>query len=379
MNRARSEGLYNSLMTPRYTELDSLRGLAALTVFFHHGILISILFGALNRSNIPPMLAVVSPIPKAVVWAGQAPVILFFVLSGFVLSLPWVRGRNPAYGSFAVKRICRIWVPYLAALGITLALRIWAANPGRLAFDRWEEPISAALAFNLVGLIGVFDPGAVNTAIWTLTQEMRISLVYPLILRGVSRASWKPVVVCAATASVGALVIRRLLHLQQENFLYSVHYATLFVVGYLAARYQPVITRRRSPWMLPLGLLLFTYGAWFFPGRQFLHSAIFNDWSAAAGSFVLILTSTSESTLGVMLRWKVPAWLGKVSYSFYLLHLPILDACLLHFSVPVAIAIALPAALLAAELSYRWIERPAIALGAGLVAQPVRVAAIATN
>ena len=45
---------------------------------------------------------------------GPEAVILFFVLSGFVLSLPAVNGRPQTYPTFITRRIFRIYVPYLA-------------------------------------------------------------------------------------------------------------------------------------------------------------------------------------------------------------------------------------------------------------------------
>ena len=52
---------------------------------------------------------------------GAEAVILFFVLSGFVLSLPAVDGRPQSYFTFVTRRIFRIYVPYLAALAVSVA------------------------------------------------------------------------------------------------------------------------------------------------------------------------------------------------------------------------------------------------------------------
>jgi peptidoglycan/LPS O-acetylase OafA/YrhL len=59
----------------------------------------------------------------------------------------------------------------------------------------------------------------------------------------------------------------------------------------------------------------------------------------------------------------VARWLGKRSYAFYLWHLPILDLVEEHTShMKVAIAVALPLSLLAAEISWRLVETPALRL-----------------
>ena len=53
---------------------------------------------------------------------GEAAVILFFVLSGYVLALPFIAGTQLTYGRYLVKRICRIWLPFAAAILLAAAL-----------------------------------------------------------------------------------------------------------------------------------------------------------------------------------------------------------------------------------------------------------------
>ncbi len=48
--------------------------------------------------------------------AGHEAVILFFLLSGFVLTIPYLLPDPPGYLRFLTRRVIRIYVPYLAAL-----------------------------------------------------------------------------------------------------------------------------------------------------------------------------------------------------------------------------------------------------------------------
>ena len=48
--------------------------------------------------------------PLAVLRAGREAVDFFFVLSGFVLVLPFLKGPV-AYPDFVFRRVCRIWIP----------------------------------------------------------------------------------------------------------------------------------------------------------------------------------------------------------------------------------------------------------------------------
>jgi len=76
--------------TFRYTSLDGLRGLASLVVLVHHCFLISPQLAAAVDSNgtgpFESWVWWVTFTPVHLLWAGQEAVIVFFILSGFVLT-----------------------------------------------------------------------------------------------------------------------------------------------------------------------------------------------------------------------------------------------------------------------------------------------------
>ena len=69
----------------RFVELDALRGLAALIVVLHH-------LRLLWQGDVEPSSRILRMLLTLLNPAGNGAVILFFVLSGFVLSLPAVAG-----------------------------------------------------------------------------------------------------------------------------------------------------------------------------------------------------------------------------------------------------------------------------------------------
>jgi peptidoglycan/LPS O-acetylase OafA/YrhL len=99
-------------------ELNGLRGVAVLAVFFHHA------FYATLGSTLTVRWGLLAGLSARLFQYGDAGVDLFFVLSGFLITSLLFRDRqNPAfYRDFYWKRALRIGPVLLVALGITLAL-----------------------------------------------------------------------------------------------------------------------------------------------------------------------------------------------------------------------------------------------------------------
>src|SRR5579883_2797681 len=160
---------------PRYNELDSLRGLAAATVVFGH--LEALVFGApaipgSGWDHWRHLLEAVNRTPLTVLMGGGAAVRFFFVLSGFVLMLPYLRHRENPYAPYIVKRICRIYLPYLAAVAVAvLANWLLAGYPlpgfGGAIRETWSQPVSARVVLQHVLMLGTFPTARFNTVLWS--------------------------------------------------------------------------------------------------------------------------------------------------------------------------------------------------------------------
>jgi len=149
-----------------FPELESLRGIAVLMVMMYHlnsGVLLS-------ASSARPSLV------NSFVLAGHAGVDLFFVLSGFLLSLPLIAdsfgGRRASLSRYFQRRALRILPLYWCAVVVTTVLS--ASTP---------RDLLRGLPY-LVFLQGIVDLGRlpISSGIWwSLVTEVQFYLILPLL------------------------------------------------------------------------------------------------------------------------------------------------------------------------------------------------------
>jgi peptidoglycan/LPS O-acetylase OafA/YrhL len=360
--------------TARFIELDSLRGLAALTVVVDH-------FVVLWAQDVQPTSRVVRALLWRVSPIGREAVMLFFVLSGFVLSLPAISGRPQTYFIFAVRRVFRIYVPYLAAIAVSVAGAFWlhgtvTQSPWFHTF--WSEPVNWPLVGQHLLFLGAYNTDQFDGPIWSLVQEMRISLIFPLLCGLVLRlkSGWCFAIIAGLGAIALALDKWSTPHGLGVND--SFYFASLFVLGIFLARERD----RLRAWFLRFPRLArFLIGVlclWLyllagprltrFAGDRFgSASTDISQWITAFGGGGLMIVSLNSAWCHKILSWSPIHLLGKVSYSLYLWHCIVLLYCvhLLYGRMPLWAILCLVLVLTfpVSWCSYRWIELPSIALG----------------
>jgi peptidoglycan/LPS O-acetylase OafA/YrhL len=367
----------------RLPSLDALRGIAAFWVVLHHCWASSAAAIALG-----PALRFT---PLRLFWGARPPVIFFFVLSGFVLALPHLRGKRPSYFSFVVQRACRIYLPFAASILLSLAAAILlAAGPtsGATAFfdDIWSGVSPGLVGAHLL-MTGVIGETNLDSPMWSLVQEMRISVVFPLLVTVALAAGWKRTVL--AGAGVFGAAWWSLHHLGQDEFGYyaavssaasgllTVYFLLPFVIGITLAINRDTLVRAIRN-VGPLGKAALWAAAASALLAPPLSAGLDALYSLGAGLLIALVLSTpaAATALGV----SPLQWLGRISYSLYLIHIPVLAAAvhLLRPHLPLEWIIALTPLLsvLAAQAMFRLVEAPSIRLGrrlAGLAGRGVRL------
>ena len=306
----------------RLHALDGLRGLAAFGVVLLH---VWLYTGANDpNKNLTTDL-----------WMGELRVcvLLFFVLSGFLLAQPWVAGRTPKLGRYVVRRAARIAPAYWLALAGTVLLLHHSGN-GR---DINLHDLPKFIVF----VQNVFPQtrNQLDPPMWSLHVEVSFYVLLPLIGLALTRSSRRGMlVVCAVLIAAGtAFTTASTLRGWAPEITWTLpSYLATFACGIGAA----VLAHGRQPSRLT-AIAVFVAGAatvygdcvWHMQGYStFFHSL--RDLPAALGFAAMVW---AVALRGAPLLGSRPLRaLGTLSYGIYLWHYPVLYWLQMHDLFPKA-------------------------------------------
>jgi len=314
----------------RLVYVDALRGLAALTVVFHHT---TTLF-----PNLYAGLAAIYPAGhRAAMFISDRnydAVLLFFVLSGFSIRLSTGRaGLVTAVdvNVYLYRRFKRILPLFGAALALTALL---GALGGQLSEPAFSLP---TLVGNLLFLQtaatvrGVwFVPYGDDGPLWSLSFEMFYYLLFPVMvfgLAGLQIANRAVSFACAAGLSLLGLALYNVAPCPPFSFL------SLFAVWYWGADLAEHHLRSTKDGIVTVVCLIASVIA-MIVGIRWLTSAtvqswavgcaIYCAWRAGFSLFKNKLMAVGKNTNLLRALWLPFARLGHISYAVYLFHFPML-------------------------------------------------------
>ncbi|MGH2507534.1 MAG: acyltransferase family protein [Ktedonobacteraceae bacterium] len=364
-----------------------------------------------------------NPLASSVAIAGASGVTLFFVLSGFLLFLPYAKallfaGRWPLARSFYIRRALRIMPGYYLSLFLLIFLSarqyLQPANLGKLGLFLTFLMDSSRPTFRQL-----------NGPYWTLAVEWQFYMILPLLTLGILlvvrrvRLAWRfrAVTLCLFGIMAGGLGIRffglyfaarpSITFLVPRPALNVVLFFTFGIIGkyteefavgmlgaliYVYAQSLPPEHRfvrklhQRSLWLWGGGILILAFSAmWNFqsfpatPAWPFLNPIMpYFSWLsemllAVGYSMCIMAILFGPRELQRLFTWRPLRWIGLISYSLYIWHLPILTFG--HYLIPNTIfpnkyiaylfcwvwiiVVAVPFC----ALYYAFVERPGIKLG----------------
>jgi peptidoglycan/LPS O-acetylase OafA/YrhL len=303
--------------------LNATRGLAAVLVAFQHARLVF-----LQPAWAQPDLSAVQKVFYLLGSFGPSSVMVFFVLSGFLVGAPTLRAEQKGvwnYRSYIVARAARLYTALVPALIIGLAID-WAG----LAYLGWTTPYSTpgyavmlpadmhahmtlpVFIGHLVFLQGVFVPTlGTNHPLWSLTNEAWYYLLFPLALLAALRPSIVTKLICAALF-VAALIIL------------PIGISSLFLVWLMGAGLALVPAWRAPVWVAVFSTL---------PLLAFLVAQSAGLIETPLNNFTIgiLFTATLWCWLGALEGRAAPKWFDRpiafiadISFSLYVFHTPFL-------------------------------------------------------
>lgn len=322
--------LDNAPHSARLATIDALRGAAALAVAWFHftnGTADFLDKGLLKTSG-------------ARGWLG---VEVFFVISGFIIPYSLHRGRyrlQSHWKVFVAKRLIRLDPPYIACIVLVVALQYASSMTpgfrGQPPHYSWTQ-----LALHLGYLNAYFGGTWVNPVFWTLAIEFQfyllIALIYPLLS---DRRAW-------VRLSCVAILAAMSISLPATNLVFQ--WLGLFGLGIISFQFFIGLIDRTTYFVALAAMTAVCYSVF---------GAMITAVGLASALAITFLRIRPTSFLSL---------LGAISYSVYLLHVPLggrvinlgmrLSPTLLNRSLTLAGAVVVT--VLAAYVFYRTVELPA--------------------
>jgi peptidoglycan/LPS O-acetylase OafA/YrhL len=347
--------------------LTGLRGVAAGAVVAFH----VWSFGG------KPVLHLLGYPVHALAACGYLGVDLFFVLSAFLLSQPFLafamrRRPWPDLPTYFRRRVLRVVPAFWVQVAILFAVGV--ALGGAAPFGARTALLHL---FFLQGMVPL--PGIINEVYWSLPVEWWFYFWIPVIGLLFRRLRWWWIAAAFLVAGIGFRALCWRWHLDNDWFGYAnilLLRARIdeFFIGIVAAYFHLRVPessrwRRRCAMAGLVGLL--AYAPWLasrgdiFVNADFPWLLVHYDVVGALFGLVVFGCAVARDASRAWLASRPVFALGTVSYSLYLWHFPVLKwtdlAGLWRHAPPgVAAAAAVVLMLLVSWLSYRFVERPFI-------------------
>jgi peptidoglycan/LPS O-acetylase OafA/YrhL len=336
---------------------DFLRIAAALAVLYSHSFV---------------LMGLEQPFPIAGLSLGSVAVTVFFAISGYLVAQSWE--RDPCVKRFALRRVLRI----MPALVVIVALTVFILGPAVSTYSvmsyfhaptTWRHLAKTLTMWGYEPLPGVFatnpHPNSVNGSLWTLRYEF---LMY------------------ASLALIGYLSVTRIRSACALTLLgCGATWLWLAAMG-VKSQSLPIV------WQFGLELdsdRIAYLGAFFFAGASlYFYRSRVPLSGIAAMLFVLLALTVQHEVMAMVVAWlavpyaaitfaqKAPAFFRKVngndySYGTYIYAFPIQQLLSMMAQETgwgwlSVLAMSLVCTVIAAALSWHYIEKPALSLKARL-------------
>jgi peptidoglycan/LPS O-acetylase OafA/YrhL len=369
--------------------LEGVRGLAALFVVFSHffQVYYSGLFEKNENLYHNDYEYFLSGLPTNILYNGNFAVYIFFILSGYVLSLKYFKTQDrEVLFSSATKRYFRLVVPILASLilgYILLKLNTFTYDEVRsitkATMDNHFVLQHDLLGVIKLGLIDIFVEGEpyFNPVLWTMKYELIGSFLVFALLPFVVKI--KKEYLIYVTYFILSIFVTVVLGISFSAFLLGLMLCNIerdghFVREFLKNRYLKMV-------ILLVGIYLGSYPYIDTENTIYQPLSILSNNSLAftlyhiVGAFLILLVLLNSNTMQRFFSKSLFDFLGKISFSIYLIHFMVITSLSTsifmkiygigysyNISFLVAFAISFLLMILVAYLMYKYVDVLAVKL-----------------
>jgi len=314
----------------KLSSLESLRGVAALIVVIDHSV--NMFAPHIRWTNIEGMLGnvrrVVAWTPLSIFYSGIPAVWIFFMLSGFVLSIKFLKSPNdlaPIIGG-ASKRYLRLVVPIIGAAIAFCAMAFVGCQAGSLRLC--EFPF-ARVMIEAVWVAPFTHHKLINTPLWTISWELFGSLLIFGML--IVHFFIRNIIISVLLATIAVYI---LFNSNYSLFIIGLIICHLYFGGGILGIYNSDSYLKRLALILLFASALFLM-AYPYP-RDNVQISAFHSILYSSGEWYL--DSTYYTKIGAIMFFigfmvspmaqriidnSVTRFLGYISFSMYILHYPI--------------------------------------------------------
>jgi peptidoglycan/LPS O-acetylase OafA/YrhL len=283
---------------------------------------------------------------RPVIDAGALGVDLFFVLSGFVITLTYLDSAGPRLTvagtrSFLWARISRIWPVHVlvtTVFGGWLAYKATRVSDGYLAYQTIQPQVDLPHYLEQLLMVQLWHRPTYQGAswvgpAWSLSAEWLAYVSFPVVVLVLWRLRNAPVLVTGALA-VGCLLPAAYLSVAHGALDFPFAWLLRIAGGFLAGALTCLTVRRLrttpgadrlAGWCATLAVLLIAAGLWWADWRGQGTSG--SAW-VVAPLFPVLVGALALSTSGParLLATRPMVHGGRISFALYLVHIPVFEA-----------------------------------------------------
>ena len=306
---------------------------------------------------------------------------LFFVLSGYVIAAVHAESDDSTRSArrFLIRRFFRLYPLHLVTLVAALIIDI---GSGTAALPGYGTMV--ALNLSMTHAWGLVPGSVLNGPSWSISTEWGAYLIFAWICLVTPATRRRLILMCGiGFASLVSLIVWRDGGLDGDLLFRLPRCLMSFALGAAVwgwCRNRPLLGSNHAA-LLQLVIAMAMFPLLIFAGRQPNLTLVMPLLSAA---MIAAMVRDPGSIARSFMEARVPQWLGRHSYSLYLLHMPLFHFLLLatparwratSWGANLWIAVALCVLFGVARVTYALVEKPWREYGRRLADSPLRLRA----